>query len=45
MSDLKVFELFNKILVLYRVEDDGTKTYLLKEIMNYEGNFQSDLTT
>jgi len=42
MSALKFFELFNEIL-LYRVEDDGNKAYILKEIMNYEGKFQSDL--
>mmetsp|Transcript_2384 Transcript_2384/g.3661 ORF Transcript_2384/g.3661 Transcript_2384/m.3661 type:complete len:560 (-) Transcript_2384:8-1687(-) len=42
MSALKFFELFNEIL-LYRVEDDGNKAYLLKEIMNYEGKFQKDL--
>lgn len=42
MSALQFFELFNEILI-YRAEDDGAKSYILKDLMNYEGKFRSDL--
>ena len=42
MSALQYFEKFNEIII-YRAGDINTQTFLLKELMNYEGIYHEDL--
>ena len=42
VSAFDYFEKFNEIIV-YRIGDNGTRTYFLKEIMNYDGIYHESL--